>query len=147
MNCTSSERNFVFERGQLDLLLSALTRRGYRVVGPTVRDGAIVYDEVTSTADLPVGWRDEQDGGTYRLVKGSDEAVFGYAVGPHSWKRFLHPPVVRLWQAARKDAGFEIIPEKNEPPKHAFIGVRSCELHAIRIQDRVFMGSEHVESA
>ena len=28
----------------------------------------------------------------------------------------------------------------------AFIGVRSCELHAMAIQDRVFMGGQHVDS-
>ena len=32
------------------------------------RDGAIVYDELRSAADLPVGWTDEQDGGHYRLA-------------------------------------------------------------------------------
>ena len=140
-------KRFVIERRHLDLLLGVLGKCGYRVVGPTVRDGAIVYDEVTSTADLPTGWKDEQDGGTYRLVKRDDEALFGYAVGPHSWKRFLHPPVVRLWQATRKESGFEIIPETNEGPKLALIGVRSCELHAIQIQDRVFMKGSHVDYA
>jgi sulfhydrogenase subunit beta (sulfur reductase) len=140
-------RQFVFDRGHLDLLLTSLREQGYRVVGPTVRDGAIVYDDVTSSADFPIGWRDEQEGGTYRLLKRHDEAVFGYAVGPHSWKRFLHPPVARLWQATRKESGFEVIPEKSEPPKLAFIGVRSCELHAIQIQDRVFTGGQWVDSA
>ena len=28
-----------------------------------------------------------------------------------------------------------------DPPRRAFLGVRSCELHAIKIQDRVFLGS------
>jgi sulfhydrogenase subunit beta (sulfur reductase) len=39
---------------------------------------------------------DEQDGGKYRLRKRPDGALFGYAVGPHSWKKFLFPPVTRL---------------------------------------------------
>jgi len=135
------------DRSQLDLLLGALAERGYRVVGPTVRDGAIVYDDVDSSDDLPVGWKDEQDGGKYRLVRRNDQAVFGYAVGPHSWKRFLHPPLVRLWQATRKGGGFEVVPEQHEPQRTAFIGVRSCELNAIQIQDKVFMGGPHVDSA
>ena len=29
-----------------------------------VRDGAIVYDDLESAADLPIGWTDRQDGGT-----------------------------------------------------------------------------------
>lgn len=133
------EERFVFECDQLDLLLAALKKHGYRVVGPTVREGAIVYDELRSAADLPVGWSDEQEGGRYRLLKRSDRAHFGYAVGPHSWKQFLHPPVRRLWQASRTQDRLEIVPEKDDPPKTAFLGVRACELHAIQIQDKVFL--------
>ena len=80
----------------LQALVEALKGRGYRVVGPTVRDQAIVYDDIASLADLPKGWTDEQDGGRYRLVERGDDALFGYVVGPHSWKKFLHPPVQRL---------------------------------------------------
>lgn len=127
----------------LDALLSALKRRGFRPVGPVVRDGAIVYDELNSAADLPAGWTDEQDGGTYRLKKRTDEALFSYAVGPHSWKQFLHPPAVRLWHAQRNGKGFQVVAEPREAPRFAFIGVRACELHAIAIQDRVFMHSEY----
>src|SRR6266487_5651279 len=91
----------VVEREHLQHLLAALLKRGYQVVGPTVRDNAIVYDTLASVDDLPVGYTDEQDGGSYRLKKRDDKALFGYAVGPQSWKRFLHPPVLRLWQARR----------------------------------------------
>lgn len=137
----------ILDRSHLDTLIEALAARGYRVVGPTLRDGAIVYDDLASSADLPAGWKDEQDGGKYRLVRRNDKAVFGYAVGPHSWKRYLHPPLVRLWQATRQNGGFDVVPEKVEPQKTAFIGVRSCELNAIQIQDRVFMGGPHVDSS
>jgi sulfhydrogenase subunit beta (sulfur reductase) len=133
----------VVDREQIQELFVTLTRKGYRVVGPTVRDHAIVYDTVTSVADLPIGYTDEQDGGTYRLKKRPDEAMFGYAVGPQSWKKFLFPPVMRLWQARREENGFEVIPESQEIPKLAFIGVRSCELHAISIQDKVFMRADY----
>jgi len=130
----------------LGALFEALRRRQYTLVGPTVGDGAIVYGELQSPADLPRGWTDEQDGGTYRLVRRNDEAVFGYVVGPHSWKQFLFPPATRLWQGQRTEAGgFEMRAVPAEPPRYAFIGVRSCELHAIAIQDRVFVGGAHVD--
>jgi sulfhydrogenase subunit beta (sulfur reductase) len=90
---------------------------------------------------LPIGWTDEQDGGKYRLKRRSDAALFGYAVGPHSWKKFLFPPNVQLWSARRQNGGFEFQPEQQEMPKLAFIGVRACDLAAIAVQDRVFMGS------
>ncbi|MBI3979661.1 MAG: 4Fe-4S dicluster domain-containing protein [Chloroflexi bacterium] len=135
----------VVERRELPALFSALQRRGYRVAGPTVRDGAIAYDELASPADLPVGWTDEQDGGRYRLKRRQDEAVFGYGVGQHSWKQFLHPSVLRLWRA-RRDGGetrFEMAVA--EPPKRAFVGVRSCDLHAIAIQDKIFTEGPYVD--
>ncbi len=129
----------------LQELLAALHKRGYQVVGPTIGDGAIVYDELDTTADLPVGWTDEQDGGTYRLKKRPDQALFGYAVGPHSWKKYLLPPTVRLWQAQRQGSSVQIVPERETPPKLAFIGVRSCELHAIAVQDKVFVQGSYVD--
>jgi ferredoxin len=129
----------------LGRLFDALERRGYRVLGPTVREKAIVYDELASPADLPRGWTDEQQGGRYRLRRRDDEALFGYAVGPHSWKRFLYPPVQPLWQADRTQQGVEIVPEPHPAERLAFIGVRACELHAIAIQDRVFLGGNHVD--
>ena len=45
-------------------LIDALRGRGYRVMGPTVRNGAIIIDEVLSIDDLPRGVGDEQDAGT-----------------------------------------------------------------------------------
>jgi ferredoxin len=129
----------------LGQLFAALRRRGYRLLGPTVRDGAIVYDDIASPADLPRAWTDEQEGGHYRLRRRDDDALFGYAVGPHSWKKFLHPPLQRLWQAARTEEGVEIVPEPHPAERLAFVGVRACELHAIAIQDRVLLGGARAD--
>ncbi|MGH8094543.1 MAG: 4Fe-4S dicluster domain-containing protein [Chthoniobacterales bacterium] len=133
------------ERAELPHLFEALRTRGFQVVGPTMRDGAIVYDTLTGPEDLPAGWTDEQDGGTYRLKKRSDAALFGYVVGPHSWKKFLFPPEERLFRARRTTDGFEMMPEKTAAPRLAFLGVRSCELHAIAVQDKVFLGGQFVD--
>lgn len=136
----------VLGREQLQGLLGELKRREYQIIGPTLRDRAIVYEELSSADDLPVGWTDEQNGGSYRLKKRGDQACFGYTVGPHSWKRFLHPPAVRLWQASRNGKSFQIQEEKPAKKKVAFIGVRACELRAIAIQDKVFLGGNAVDS-
>jgi ferredoxin len=138
---TDREAGLVVARGHLDQLLDAITRRGFRLIGPTLRDGAIVYDEISSSADLPAGWTDEQDGGTYRLRRRGDEALFGYNVGPQSWKRHLFPPS-SLLSRVRSEDGMSFAAAEEEAPL-AFIGVRSCELHAIAIQDRVFLGGRH----
>lgn len=124
----------------LEALLGALQRRGYHVVGPTRRDQAIVYDDIASIAELPRGWTDQQEGGRYRLARRADDALFGYAVGPQSWKKFLHPPVLRLWRTDRDGSDMHVAPEPDPDERFAFVGVRSCELHAIAIQDKVFLG-------
>ncbi len=129
----------------LDNLFKILKETGYTVVGPTIQEKAIVYDELASINDLPIGWTDDQEGGTYRLKKRSDNSYFGYNVGPHSWKKFLFPSNLLLWQAKRKGKSFQIIPQNIDGQKYAFLGVRSCELHAIEIQDKVFMKGEYVD--
>jgi sulfhydrogenase subunit beta (sulfur reductase) len=137
----------VVESHDLDAILSALRERGHTLLGPTVRDGAIVIAEIGGAADLPVGWTDEQDGGRYRVKRRDGAAAFGYAVGPHSWKRYLHPPALVRWRARRDDGGFAAEPDTAPPPRYAFVGVRPCELAAILIQDRVFLGGPFVDPA
>ncbi|MGA8543513.1 MAG: 4Fe-4S dicluster domain-containing protein [Thermoplasmata archaeon] len=126
------------DRSDFPSFLSSLRGAGYRVVGPTVRDGAIVYGEIHADSDLPVGWTDRQEAGTYRLERRRDAALFGYNVGPHSWKKYLFPSRERLWTAARKDGSFEVRPEPVDETPLAFLGVRACELAAIGVSDHVF---------
>jgi len=134
------------ESAHVDSLLRALAKRGYEVVGPTIQQDAIAYDRLTSAKDLPQGWTDEQEGGKYRLKRREDQALFGFSVGPHSWKKFYYPAIERLWTAARGASGFQIVPEPQESKKYALVGVRACELHAIAIQDEVFMNGRYVDS-
>jgi sulfhydrogenase subunit beta (sulfur reductase) len=138
----------VIERERFDELLGALAQRGYTIVGPTIREQAIVYDEISSAADLPIGWTDEQDGGYYRLRRRDDEALFGYAVGPHSWKQYQLPAEVKLWRGRVDERGAVtgVTEPRLQAPKYAFLGARSCELHAIGILDRVLVGGRRAES-
>ena len=128
---------------QLEKLIPSFHSRGYQVIGPAVREGAIVYDVLESLSDLPVGWTDEQEAGRYRLQRRSDQALFGYVVGPQSWKKYLHPPEVRLLSAERSGKTFRILNNAPPPPRRAFLGVRACELAAIAVQDRVLQGDRY----
>ncbi len=136
---------FILESEHFQHLLDVLHGEGYQVIGPTVRGEAVVYDEIAAVADLPVGWTDEQSNGTYRLKRRSDDAYFGYIIGPQSWKKLLHPSTATLWQAARSDHSFTIEPDESDAAPYAFIGVRACELAAIAIQDKVFLGGAFVD--
>jgi ferredoxin len=126
---------------RLDGLFAALRAEGYTVVGPRERSRAIVYAELAGADELATGWVDEADGGHYRLTQTGDGSLFRHATGPDSLKRFLFPPRVRTW---RSSAGGEL--EVGEPaPRYAFVGVRACDLHAVAIQDRVFLEGGYVE--
>ena len=135
----------VLERHDFPTLFRALHAKGYQVVGPTVRDGAIVYDRLSGVDDLPIGWTDRQAGGKYRIERRKDEALFGYTVGPFSWKKFLYPPRERLWTATRDGAAFVVAPEPVDGPPLAFFGMRACELAGVGVQDRVFLGGPVVD--
>lgn len=136
-----------FEGNQLQDLMDALQERGYTLIAPTRRDGAIVYDEVDGVRDLPAGWTDDQSPGTYRLKRRDDSAFFGYNVGPHSWKRFLFPPSDRLWSAELEGQLFQIHPQPPDEKRYAYIGMRACELAAVTVQDRVLLDGEHQDPA
>jgi ferredoxin len=137
----------VVAREHLAQLFDVLRRRGFSLVGPTVRDGAILYDEINATTDLPAGWTDSQQGGSYRLQRRADAALFGHNAGPHAWKKFLHPPSLRIAAARRAEKGFHLLPDNGDAPRLAFIGVRPCDLRAIAIQDKVFMQGAYVDAA
>jgi sulfhydrogenase subunit beta (sulfur reductase) len=135
----------VITREGLSGLIVGLRNDGFRVIGPRLRDQAIVYDDIETVADLPAGWTDEQDGGHYRVLRRNDAALFGYNVGPHAWKRFLHPPLLRLWRAERSPEGFTVTQTAEPVERYAFLAVRSCELHAIAVQDRVLLNGPYVD--
>jgi ferredoxin len=131
----------VVQREDFGVLLDSLIEAGYTVLGPTIVQGAISYDRISGVEDLPVGWTDEQGPGRYRLVRRNDEALFGYAVGQQSWKQFLYPPRSTLFRVRREGDSWQFVPSEVPERRYAMLGVRACELAAIDIQDRVFLGS------
>jgi hypothetical protein len=136
----------IVDKDNLAKLLQVLSDKGYDLIGPTLKDNAIIYSEIKSIDDLPAGWTDVQDPGKYRIKRRKDNSLFGYINSPQSWKRFLFPPRIKMWEAEKKGKSLEIKPLNNNPSKYAFLGVRPCELSAILIQDKVFMGGMYVDS-
>ncbi|MEQ6902094.1 4Fe-4S dicluster domain-containing protein [Nocardioides sp. YIM 152588] len=135
----------------LQALLDRLVARGYTVIGPTVRSGAIVNAPIRSVEELPRGWGDEQDAGRYRLRRREDEALFGFAAGAQSAKPVFFPAEEVLWRGRRSGEGFEVAaPEAGDGadlPPYALLGVRSCDLSAIGIHDVVLTGRAHADVA
>jgi formate hydrogenlyase subunit 6/NADH:ubiquinone oxidoreductase subunit I len=133
------------DKNCLQTLLDALRGDGYSLIGPTISQDAIVYDEIESVDDLPRGWTDVQEPGKYRLEQRTDEALFGYVVGPHSWKKYLFPPQATVATADNTAAGWVLGAPADPPPRYAFLGVRACELAALRVQDRVFLEGPYID--
>ena len=127
----------------LPQLFAGLINKGYTVIAPVYRDGAIVYDEVKSPDELPIGWSDQQGPSIYRLSKDTKGKYFGFHTAPQSWKRFLYPPQRSLFRIKKNAKSLELLENKNERVKFAFIGVRPFELNAILIQDMVLNSEEH----
>lgn len=116
-------------------LVQALHDRGYRVIGPTKTDDAIVLAEISSADDLPMGWGVDVGPGNYRLRRRDDDAAFGHSAGPQTWKQFLHPHRQKLWSSDGDEA--------QDQPRYAFLGVRGCDLAAIGTLNGVLGNGEH----
>ncbi len=131
----------------LQCLIDVLVARGMEVSGPQVRDATIAARPLASVDQLPTGWRDEQAPGHYRLAPRDDEARFGWAVGPQTWKPLVHPPHVRTTtmtqHRAREAVHVEV--HRHRPRRRAFVGVRPCELSAISKLDGVLLTAERPE--
>lgn len=124
---------------QLHQLLDLLKSKKYTLLGPTLRDQVVVYDELQGANDLPKGWMDEQDPGRYRLRRSRDDSYFKYHASPHSWKKYLFPSVEKLWSARQEKGEITGFEEPSMPEtKWAFIGVLSCDLQAISVLTKVF---------
>lgn len=133
-------RLHIVQRSELGRLIALLQEAGFTVIGPTVREHAIVYAELASAEDLPAGWSDAQAPGQYSLQRQDHGRCFNHTVPADSWKRHLFPPRLRVFEATREggaDQPFRAAIRRSRPPKQAFFGARACELAAIAIQDRV----------
>ena len=122
----------VIDPEALDDLVRALVSGGF---ASSARSCATVRSSTTTSsppAELPIGWTDDQSPGRYRLERRDDEARFGYAVGPHSWKQFLLPARIRLWRA-RRDDGF--CRRARADGRHAARPRRRARLRAPRDRD------------
>lgn len=124
-------------------LVAELRRRGYRVIAPVARDGALVLDEIHGAGELPWGLGVRTAPGHYRLVERGDRTLFANAAGPMPWKRFLRPPREKILDADRTPGGgFAVTePDAHDEPPLAFLGVRPCDLRALTVLDKVMLAT------
>jgi ferredoxin len=140
----AAERRFL-AKPDLAALIDLLIAEGYEVIGPTIDQEAIVYDRIRSVDDLPRGWTELQGPGSYRLHRRDDDLLFGYNLGPRSWKQFLFPSQATVATAEQTAEGWAFHDDLPNQPRFAFLGARACELAAIDVQDRVFLNGPYVD--
>ncbi len=138
-NLPSPGEQVVIAKPALQSVFKALDSAGYTLIAPVLRNEAIIYDEVSSVDELPIGWTAETGPGHYRLEQRGDESFFGFPAGPSTWKGYLYPSRLKLFSVSKNGGGYQTVPNQDVSPSYAFIGVRACELAAIAIQDRVFI--------
>jgi ferredoxin len=127
----------------LDALVKVVLARGFRAVGPVVRDGAVTLGEIAGVADLPAGWHDSQAPGSYHLGHSGDGRLFDWAVGPHSVKAEVFPPSVSIWRAQAPGYQVEEVPDDTAPV--AVVGARPCDLAALDVLGRALDRSPVVD--
>jgi len=133
------------EKPQLQTIVDQLRCRGYRTLGPRLADAAVVLDDLDSIQQMPIGYLDEQDGGKYRLQLAEGAGYFDCVVGPHSLKSYLFPPRETLLRCAEVEGQWQMETPPAAAQPLAVIGIRSCDLHAIEVQDRVFLSGPYVD--
>jgi len=133
------------DKPALQAVIDKLKSLGYRVVGPRAVDAAIVYSDLDRVEQLPVGCIDEQEGGRYRLTTTDSNRYFDYVVGPHSLKNYLFPPRTTTLESIRIKGAWQMQQPPLPQERLAILGVRACDLHALAVQDRVFLGGPYVD--
>jgi len=131
----------IIDANGVDSLITSLGSQGYRVMGPVVVNGAIVHREVQSAEEIPVGWHDSQQPGSYRLKRTDDDEAFGWAVGPESFKQSVFPSSAVLWRARRDGQDVTVEPAVDDARPEAFFGARPCEVAALDVLGGVLAGA------
>ena len=132
-------------KGSFQSFLDSLWRSGFRVLGPTPRDGSVVWDEIRHVGELPVGWRDSQQPGRYRLERSGGDRLFDVVHGPDSVKRFAFTPREPLLVIERRTKKVAVRQTLPKPERFALLGVRPCDLAGLAMQDRIFLSDAHAD--
>jgi len=133
-------------RSQFQVLLDTLRDAGYRCAGPQVRDGAIIFDTIDAVDSLPQGMIEKQGPASYRIEATTHDRYFSWANGPQALKPFLFAAEETLWTVTRDaDNHMDFTPVVPESEHIAIIGVRGCDLAALRLQDQHFLQGDYLD--
>jgi NAD(P)H-flavin reductase len=125
-------------RADVGRLLDALQVDERQLIGPRLGDGTIELGEIDGVEDLPAGYGLDAAPGKARLIDRGDGRLFDYTTLAGSWKLWTYPPrtttvewVVDADGRVRRQAAAPVARQKQ-----AFIGVRPCDVAAMRTHRR-----------
>ena len=124
-------------------LFQALKQLGYRTIGPVLSQGAIQWKEIATPDDLPKGWKDQQEPGSYRLEPDPGQRYFNIVHGPNSLKPLTFTPRETLLILDRQHSTFSTKEIQPDISPTAVIGVRACDLAGLDIQDTIFLNGTY----
>ena len=104
-----------------------------------------MWGDVESSRDLAWGRSDNQAPASYRLDEGHPDRCFEVTHGPQSLKSLTFVPREKLVHVRCSDEGLAFESAEVEVKPTAVIGVRPCDLAALKIQERIFVEGEYVD--
>ncbi|WP_455376890.1 4Fe-4S dicluster domain-containing protein [Petrachloros mirabilis] len=129
----------------LQQLIELLGRQGYRVIAPVISEGSVQWGTITRVSDLPIGWRDTQEPGRYRVEQTDSRQIFSTVLGAQSAKPLTFAPQERLITIERTPSSERILAEDPTADKIAVLGIRACDLAGLIVQDRIFLHDAFVD--
>ena len=139
---TNPDLRMFFPKVALAGMIEVLHNQGYTVIAPALHRDVVKLKPITGSDEIARGVRDLQERGRYRLEEGDDDFFFDYVVGPDSAKSYFFPPRQELFAFDTESSRFVLNEGRAQIPKLALLGIRACDLAAIRVQDRVFSGGD-----
>jgi len=133
----------LLRREDFPQLLHALKQSGYQILGPVVSQGAIQWKAISTPNDLPIGWKDRQEPGSYHLEPDSSPRYFNIVHGPESLKPLTFAPRETLLVLDRRDHTFSAKEIQPNTTPTAVLGVRACDLAGLAIQDQIFLNGTY----
>lgn len=126
----------------LEQLITVLRDDGYQTLAPVEQDGAVLWAEVSSLAELPKGRREEQQPGSYRLSD-LETDYFSINHGHQSLKSLTFKAKQSLVRFTRDEDGIHFEASAPQAEQIAVIGARACDVAALQVQRKVFETADY----
>ncbi|MEM4101485.1 MAG: 4Fe-4S dicluster domain-containing protein [Desulfurococcaceae archaeon] len=132
---------FMGDEEALNDMISSFRKRGWLTLGYKLENGRVVFGDVRSTMDLPLNVEDYVEPGSFwRRAGGRFRHTY------HSPKTYLHPPRQVLALESKDFTHYEE-PSYDVDNGVVLLGVKPCDLEAMRVLDGILLGKHPVYTA